>query len=306
MYHRLLWTNCTPTPAAHSLLRCSIRRYATTRTSSIPKPKLVKPISRSGVSRPPPTSGDLGTASKLVKIGLAERAYDAGTRLVYRAPHRLTFFRLQSWLLAGLATGVIGWFFVDRMFDASMWKSRGISYPRVHQAMYTIIGAFLAGVAGICVYRPGGHIHAIKLVKEADAVFLQLSVRTRLPFIKSRLMVQPYNLLIHPRLAAMRDIPDWMLSRAPNESSPSAFTLGVLANSSRAISRFFFSIFASARQFFLQEGIIQVGLLKEEAGKRHVLTGFYLDADGQYFVQNKSQLLLDMATFKDPHDPDVD
>lgn len=283
-----------------------MRRYATARAPSVPKMRTSKPPARPAAPKRGPTSDNLDAATKLMKVQLAEQVYSEGKTLLYRAPRRLTYYRIQNWVLAAAASGTIAWMIADRMFDAEMWKSRGIAYPQAIRVVYTIVGAFLAAIAGVCVYRPGGHVHTIGLVKQLDNVFLQVSVRTRLPFAKRRHVIQPYNLLLDPRLAAMKEIPDWMISQSPDESSPSAFTAGVLSNSLRAISRFFFSIFASARQFISLEGIISVDLLKEEAGTRQILRGFYLDADGQYLTYEKGEALLNIATFKDSRIPDID
>lgn len=143
------------------------------------------------------------------------------------------------------------------------------------------------------------HIHSIDLVQKSSSVFMQVTVRSGFPFVKRRLIIQPQDMVVDSRFITAYGLPAILVPAAPSESSPSAFTAGVLRETLKSFSKFFYSIFDAARVFFSEEGIIKIDIMQEKKGEKRT-NKYFLDAAG-LFLQEKDKIILwDLVDTKDP------
>ncbi|KAK5945090.1 hypothetical protein PMZ80_002294 [Knufia obscura] len=282
-----------------------IRHYATRKpapagSSSVPRST---PAPAGGYYKPRPTHANLNDTRKLRQIEMAEQLYNSGTRLLYKAGGRLRMFRIQCYTLGAVCFGGIYWNMLAKTVDMDELQRRGI--PKFVGITYIVVGVFLSSAGAYSINRVHGQIQTVKLIKKMDRVFLEVTATRRIPFLKRRVVVRPYDMLIDSRLVAWRKVPAWMLSGKLNESSPSAVTTSVIQNTLKAISRSCFYIFASARQFFQQAGILSIDLVQSDA-KPKVITGLSLDMGGEYLNHSgtsEKAILWDLATVKQPATP---
>lgn len=282
-------------------LSTSIRRYASTppprktpsagsSTASRPAPSIVTARSR-------PTSANLNHLHQLRKLELAEQYYNSGKTLLYKASGRLRAYRIQCYALActclaGVFTNVLA-----KTTDVNELKRRGI--PAYVSAIYVVIGAFLTGVGVWALLAARRQITTIRLIKNMDRVFLEVTATRMIPFLKHRVLVRPPDMLVTSRVTRMKKLPQWMLSRKLDESSPSATTASVLKNTAIAFSRFFFHIFSAARQFFLREGIVSTDFVRTDPKANTTIDRLDLDLGGLYLKdENDQELLFYLSTFK--------
>jgi len=298
-----LFRTCRVQPIrTQPIFSSSIRRYATEpvrrrptstgNTASRPAPASIAPSPR-------PTNANLNDLRKLRKIELAEKLYNDGTTLLYTAGGRLRAFRIQCYTLAALCFGAIYLNMHFKTTDVKELKRRGLSTYLA--GAYVVIAVFLSAAGSWCIHRSRGQIQTIKLVKKLDSVFLEVTATRRIPFLKHRIVVRPYDMLLDSRYSDMVRIPQWMAPRKLDESSPSATTASVIRNTAAAVSRFFFHVFSAARQFFQREGILSVDFALTDAGAKQAQESLSLDAGGEYMTEGDDKVLLfDLTTFKRP------
>jgi len=300
-----LFRTCQRQPTrGPSFFTSRLRNYA---TAPLPKrgPRAVP------ASKTRPTAANVKDLHKLRRVELAEQLYNSGSTLLYNAGGRLRAYRIQCYSLGLLCFAAI-YLNLDReLMDTENLKRRGI--PSFVAGFYLAAGVFLIGAGNWAIYRARGQVQTVKLVKQLDHIFLEVTATTRIPFRSHRVLVRPYDMLVDPAVVRLNRVPHWMRARKLDESSPSATTASVLQNTAKAFSRFFFHIFSAARQFFQREGIVTINLLqpKAEANTTPTWESLELDLGGEYLIYtapNKPdvEILFDLTTFKHPDQPDID
>lgn len=257
-----------------------------------------------------PTAANLNDLHKLRKVELVEKLYNSGDTLLYSSGGRLRAYRIQCWG-GGLFCFALMYLNLDReLMDPENLKARGI--PPWVAGLYAFLGLFLVVAGNWALFRARDQIQTIKLVKQFDHVFLQLTATTRLPFRSHRRLVRPYDIMVHPDAVRFTTVPHWMRARKLDESSPSATTASVLQNTAKAFSRFFFYIFSAVRQFFFRDGIAKIYLPPDttESNTTTNWESFDLDLLGEYLAypaphQSQIEVLFDLTTFKHPDHPDI-
>lgn len=276
-------------PSFRSVLFASVRRYATPSTNVPPSPpprpspaKVARAVTRRRTV----------DADNYKKLNKAEALFNANHELLYRAPKRLTTFRIQSWFLASACVGYLSYSLYYRLNDYKAWKERDHPYPKFLAAANVATNMIIIAAGYLFIYRVGGHIHSIQLVKRLDQVFMQVTTRSRFPFLKKHVVAQPYNFRVGDSIVHQRRVPDWMLTRDINESSPSAAILSVIINTARAVPRLVHNMFTSVWQLVAQEGIVHVALVDENSAQIRLS----MDVEGQYLRDGQSDALWDIVT----------
>lgn len=253
-------------------------------------PTAVKPTGRSAI-RPQARVSDLATQNAQYKrIKLVEALYAAGNTTLYKAPRRLTYFRLQCWALLGMGMSFMTWFMNMKLYDVAEMRKRGIEYPWLATIGETSAAVLIAAVCGTCVFRLMNHVQIVQLVKEMDVVYVRLSSRSIVPFVKSHVAVRPYNLAITDRLALPKSPPDWLAIRKLDESSRPAVVASVMRNTFKAFPLLIWHIINEARRFLTSEGSVKAKIIGEDANNTEASKGYYiLDVDGAWAVLNPEE-----------------
>jgi len=280
-------------PFFTSSFSSSTRRYA---TAPLPRRLASNPPPVSGTLKSRTTSSNLNDIRKLRKVELAERLYNSGNTLLYKAGGRLRAYRIRCYVGALLCVAAIQLNIHVKMFDFEELKRRGI--PKFVGGIYILVGIFLSAVAAWCINRAHGQIQSIQLVKKLDSVFMEVTATRRIPFLKRRFLVTPYDMQVDSRLIAFKKVPTWMLTRDLNESSPSAVTASVIKNTARVVSRSFFHVFSAFRQFFQQTGMLSVYFTHTAGGSNTNYETLSLDMGGEYLMkegEQDKQVLFDLT-----------
>lgn len=278
----------------------SSRGYATSR----PPPK--NPRRRDHVAKPPSPVRSAGRPPIAVsdnsparRIQYAERIFTAGDRTLYRSTSRTTFFRVFAWSLSTIAAAGLIYHWQSGLLDINTFKDLKHEYPVVVHGAFILTSVFLGAALGWTVMRSWNHVHSIDLVQKAGSTLLQVTVRSGIPFVKRRVTIPPQRMVVDARFVAAYGLPAMLVPAAPSESSPSAFTAGVLRETMKAFSRFFYSIFDGARIFFSSEGIITVEIKDESRPDRS--TKYFIDASALYLQEQDKIVLWDIIDTKDPY-----
>lgn len=232
-----------------------------------------------------------GSGPRMRKINLVQDLYNAGDTSLYKAPHRLTYFRLQCWTVAGLCAAYLGWSFKDKIYKPEALKERGIDYPLLLAGTNVVIGTFLMAAMFFSLYRTRNHVHAIDLVKQSDAVMVRLSVREPVPFLKRHIILKPYSISRDLHINPSPSPPIWMRPHKLNEASVSALIVSVLGNTARSFPRLFWNVYATARHFITLDGTYDL-LALDDQGKQELEIGYILDARGLYLTANERSHLF--------------
>lgn len=233
------------------------------------------------------------------KIQYAERLYNAGDRILYQSTSNTTFFRAFAYSLTTLAALGITSLWAAGFLQLDTFRDLGHESPVLVYTAFTITGFFLSAAASWALVKTWGHVHKIDLVQQSGSIFLQVTVRSGIPFAKRRLVIAPQKMVVDYRFVAPYGLPSSLIPVAPSETSPSAFTAGVLRETMKSFSRFFYSIFEAARVFFSQEGIITVETTEEKKGKKRT-EKYYLDASAPFLLENEKPVLWEIINTKDP------
>ena len=314
MLSSLFRTCQAPCIRGRPFLTSSLRRYATAPPPrQTPSTRSATPgqALASATAKRRPTAGNLNDMSKLRKIEYAEKLYNEGSVVLFRASGRLRAYRFQCYALAAVSFAAIYLNIHVDSINPEELKARGI--PAFVAGAYLALGVFLMVAGNWAISRARGQIRSITLVKQLDQVFLEVTVTRRIPFLKQQVLVKPYDMIVDSRLVAMKNIPIWMVPRDVDESSPSAATASVIKGTFSAISRFFYNfVFSPAKQFFLREGILSIQLLHDNPNtqSKTISESFSLDTDGQFLSDAKGpmkdkQILFDLTTFQHPGQPRV-
>lgn len=275
-------------PPAAQLFRLYARPVST-------KPVSVKPVLSKGSTlaarRVSKTPSDIAKQSleeaKYQKIKLAEELYVKNEVLLYTAPRHLTYLRLQIWAIFGVGGSFLAWFFGEKVYDVEKLREKGVKHPWPVALAELATATFVAFAMGFFLYRSTNHVQTVRIVKEADTVFLRLSIRSIFPGIKSHVAVRPFNLAISDRLVWPRSPPNWMLPRKLNESSASAVILSVIGNSLRAFPRFFWQIWNQGRRLIRSDGLMEMRVIGENKDKASAWS-YSLDVDGAWLLHDKN------------------
>lgn len=247
--------------------------------------------------RPPPTtpvtqpsrvSERLPEGWRISRTKLVEELFANNKTQLYKAPRRVTYLRLQCWGLAGLGVAFLNFFYLDKYYSAQELKRRGIEYPWLVAVGETLTALFV--FIGVCfaVYRAQNHVQAIQLVKEMDTVFVRLSIRTVVPFLRTHIAVRPQNIALSKHLILPAKPPLWMLPRKDNERSVSVLIVSVMGNTYRAFFRFFWHIVDSGRRFIRGDGLISMSFTGEDAKQASIAGKYLLDIDGDWLLHEKN------------------
>lgn len=223
---------------------------------------------------------------RLQRIKLVEELYEKGVIQLYEAPRRLTYFRLQCWVVAGLGLAFVSFYYTDKVWDVAKLKERGVELPWLVAIGEGAAVGVICIALGYALLRSLNHVQAIQLVKEMDTVFVRLRVRSAVPFLKTYLAIRPYNLLISEKLVWPKTVPNWMRRKELNESSASAVILSVIGNSLRALPRFFWHIWNEGRRFLFYDGLVEMSVIGEDA-KDASKSPYLLDIDGAWALHGK-------------------
>lgn len=96
-------------------------------------------------------------------------------------------------------------------------------------------------------------------------------------------------------------MPQRLIPRAPSESSPSAFTAGVIRETFKTISRSFFHIFDAFGAYFLRRGMYDIEIEQEIEGKKKT-EKYTMDVAGMYLMDREEvPALWDIVVVNDPY-----
>lgn len=276
-----------------------LRGYATAR----PPPKA--PLRRPPPSKPPPYAqtaarppSSAGLKSTTWKTHNAERLFNLGDRTLYQSSKRTTFFRVFAFSLTGVSALGITYFFSSGLLDLKTYEEMGHDHPIAVPIAFAVVSLFLGAAAAWSLLRTWNHIHSIKLVKQSGNVLLQVNVRSGIPFLKRSLIIPPQQILVDSNFIATYNMPSLLVPRAPSETSPSAFTAGIIRETMKNISRFFYAIFDGARIFFSQEGVLTVEIQQEKKGVEST-ERYFMDAGALYLQEHDKIVLWDLVDTKD-------
>lgn len=281
----------------------SLRSYAATRPPASVKgaPRPSPNIAQPRRTPPRPNTYGIDEIRRLRKIDLAEQLYKSGDKLLYQSTNRTTRFRLTSWGLSFLCGAGIFYFWQNNLLDLEYFKAIGHDHPNLVLFAFATTSIFLGAALGWAFKKSMNNVDRLDLVQKSGAVFVQITVRRPVPFLKRSFVVRPQDVVVDDRVVAMMSIPESLLASAPSESSPSAFTWGVIRESLRSVSRFFYNIFDSARVFFSQEGIISIDVSTQKGDKTKV-ERYFMDAGGLYFHHEEKKIALwELVEARDPY-----
>lgn len=278
----------------------SLRGYATAKPPSAPKISPRPP--RPSAIKPPRIqvkNTDVNTDWK--RAQLAEKLYKDGERILYQSGRRTSFFRVNSWLLGGAAA-----------FGIATFYGGGLTYPKTHQetgnkyasyvaASYTVSCAVFGAVLAIAWNRTRFHVHSIALVQHSAKVLLQITHRSAFPFVKRSFVVEPYHLSTSAAFPNATKLPQRLFPEDPSESSPSAFTAGVIRETLKTISRSFFYIWDAFAAYFLRRGMYDIEVEREIKGQKKT-EKYIMDAAGMYLMDREDvPALWDIVVVNDPY-----
>lgn len=231
---------------------------------------------------------------------MAEKLFNSGDKILYQSTRRTTNFRVNAWMLSSLALLGLGYFYSNRLLDINYYREIGHDHPILVCVAFSTTSFFLAAAATWTFKKSLNHVDSIELVQKSSAVFLQVTYRRFIPFLKKSFIIRPSDMVVDGRYVVMMSIPEFLHPNPPSETSPSAFTYGVIRETLKSVSRFFYQIFDSARAFFSQEGIISADMKEVKDGKEKT-TEYYMDAGGLYLQQNGKIALWDLVELNEPN-----
>lgn len=269
-----------------------------------PPPPLSKALGAARSSRrvPPPSV----TSSEFIaqrRNGIIEKLFNSGDRTLFRSTGRTTRFRVTAWTLTLLAALGITNFWLSGFFDVGTFRETQHDNPGLVYGAFIIASLFLGAVAGWTLKKSWNHIDSIDLIQKSGNIMMQVTVRSGVPYMKKRMIVKPQHILVDPRVIEVTRMPQMFIPQAPSERSPSAFTAGVLRETVRSFSRFFYQVFDAARFFFSEEGFIKLDIKEERKGKLRT-ESYYLDNGGEFLFDNKDErvvFLWDLVDMKQPY-----
>lgn len=266
------------------------RKYATQQQipRSLPKSSRSPPAGGYTAPKRPPSHQERAVLNSFAKIQLIEQLFASGTRLLYKAPKRLAIFRLQNWLLSAVCIGGVLTYQKVGLLDLEEYQKRRQS--RIIYFLYMIIAGFLCGIAGFLVYRTRGHVHAISLVERSNQIYLNVTTRSAVPFLKGNVLAKPENLVIRNSLV----LPQGMPQVAPKNTGGQPSVMKTVLKSTGGIGEAFVS---ATRLFFTNEGMIDLEILEQQATKEETSSAYSLDVTGGWEVKKDGgdPVLFDIA-----------
>lgn len=270
-------------------------------TQSAPMSQNVTNSQTTVTGRPPrskataPSSG--ADLQKFQKMQLAQELFDAGNLLLYKATWQLSCFRFISYTIVAFLAGSLTYNSFGGFLDIRENARRGIGNLVIYTQLFT--GGLLAAVAGFCLFRTGGQVESIQLLKKGGEVLLQIRTRQYLPFWRQTDYVRPIDLEAIPTVnRTTYPIPQSLSNIGVKTSSSGAAIISVLMNTPKHVARGLFWFIGGFRQFFGRASIITTHGYFPDSSKQET---FLIDLHGHYpppHDQNRQPYLFKLMTMK--------
>lgn len=220
---------------------------------------------------------------------------------MYKSTVKTTFFRAFAYSLTIVAAFGITTLYASGFLSVDTFRDLGHDSPVLVYSAFAITSIFLGAAAGWALFRTWNHVHRIDLIEKTGTIFLQVTVRSGVPFMKRQLTIKPQDMVVDHRYVAAFGLHPMLVPVAPTESSGVPVVIGgVVRETIKFISRFFYNIFDAARVFFNQEGIMTVDIKQEKKARKNVEI-YFLDTSALFLQENNKIVLWDLIDTKDPY-----